>query len=152
MKKRYTIMVAGFDYHQKELKSLLNDINPMWDVTKKEAVEEYSIDEEERIYKFEKRECIFGLQAEPTNPYDPAALKVFADGTFIGYVPRGNLDVLKRLLVPGMSVWIEVFGGPYKYLAYDSEEDWQLTGQMKYYSFVKENDPVKAIIIFEWEQ
>ena len=150
MKNRYTINVAWTDQHQKELRSLVST-NPFWSMTKKEAVEEYFIEEDEPIYKYEKTECLFGLEPEPDNPYDPAALKVFADGVFIGYIPRGNLDVLKRLLVPGVSVWVEVYGGDHKYLEYDDKEDWFGTCELKYYSFVTEHDIIKAIIIFEWE-
>lgn len=151
MKRRKTIMVAGTDFYQDSLKRLLTEINPLWDITVKDAVEGYHLNEYEPIYKYQRRDCVFGIQAEPTNPYDPAALKVFADGTFVGYVPRGNIDKLKRLLIPGISVRVEVYGGPQKYLIHDDKKDRRNTGKTKYYQFVTENDTIKAIIIFEWD-
>ena len=151
MKHRHTLFVAGTEYHQKELRGLV-DKNSLWSMTKKEAVEEYFIDEDEPIYKYEKEVCIFGIQAEPDNPFDPGAIKVFADEVFIGYIPQGHLPELKRLLVPGVDVWIEIYGGDYKYLEYDSGDDWIGTMDLKYYKFVTERDNLKAIIILEWEQ
>lgn len=151
MKKRHVITIPGYAYYQKELKELLTDENVMWSITKKEAIEDYSMDEDEKIYRYETEECIFGIKHEPDNQYDPAAIKVFADGHFIGYMPRGHIQELKRLIVPGVSVWVEIYGGPYKYLEHDDDEDYLGTYEPKYYKFVKEDSPVKAAIIFEWK-
>ena len=152
MKERRTIKVTGHQYHQEALASLLDKVSPLWNISAQDALNKPYINAAKPIYKFKRRECTFGLQAEPTNPYDPAALKVFADGVFIGYMPRGHIEELKQLLVPGMSVWVEVYGGPCKYLVYDSKKDWRKTNDPKYYRFEEVRDYVKAVVIFEWDK
>ena len=47
------------------------------------------------IREFERRKCerLFGeslsLTREPENEFDPNAIKVEADGNYVGYIPRG---------------------------------------------------------------
>jgi hypothetical protein len=38
------------------------------------------------------------LEKEPDNPYDPKAVKVIADGEFIGYVPQSEVDKVHDIL------------------------------------------------------
>ncbi len=146
---QYTMMVAGFDYRQKELASLMLDTNYYYGLSKNELIDELL--EDERIYKFETATYSLRIKHEPGNKYDPAALQVYADQTFIGYVPRGNLGVLKKLSsFPDLHMTVQIFGGPYKVLEYDDEDD--ILGEMlpKYYRIRTENSPFKAIMIFDY--
>jgi len=114
--QEHTIMVAGFDYHQKELAALLYDEN-----------------------------------AEPTNQYDPNAVKVYADKTFVGYVPRGKFGDLKHLAsIPGIKASVRIFGGKYKYIEYDADADYLGTLENKYYKVMTDSTPYKAVMVFEW--
>lgn len=148
---QYTMMVAGFDYRQKELASLMSETNYCYDLSKAEMIDDFLVEEDERIYKFEKATYHLRIKHEPDNPHDPAALRVYADQTFIGYVPRGNLGILKKLAsFPDLRMSVQIFGGPYKVLEYDDEEDY--LGEMlpKYYRVRSEKDPFKAVMIFDY--
>lgn len=152
MKKEFTMMVAGFDYHQKELASLMTEENFEYTLSKKEMLEEYDLDEDTKYYQYAIAECILDIRHEPNNPYDPAALQAFADGVFIGYVPRGNLDVLRKIsMLPGLRMTVKIFGGRYKCLEYDDEEDYYGEMLPKFYQLRSGTDPYKAIMVFEYD-
>ena len=149
MENRHTILVAGFDYHQPALKSLLTEENWEYSQTKKEIVDGYGADD--RIYQYEPESYDLHIQAEPDNPHDPNAVKVFADDTFVGYVPRGKFgDLIHLSQIPNVQTSVEVFGGKYKYLEYDDEEDYLGTLEDKYFKVKTEDSPVKAVMVFEW--
>ena len=150
MEKQYAMMVAGCNYHQAELSSFMDEETYKWGLTKNELIDEADLDE--RVYRYEKVECLLTIKHEPGNQYDPAALKVFADDTFIGYVPRGNLDVLKRIsMLPGLHMHVEIFGGPYKELIYNAEDDYFGDMEPKYFTIQTVRDPFKAIMVFSWD-
>lgn len=146
---RHTILVAGFDHHQKALRSLLTEPNWEYSQTKKEIVE--SCDLEDRIYEYEPATYPLHLESEPDNEYDQNAVKVFAGETFIGYLPRGSFpEVAEYSDIDGVQIHVEVFGGKYKYIEHDYEADYLGTYEDKYMKVVAEDSPVKAIIVFEW--
>ena len=77
--------------------------------------------------------------------------QVFADGVFIGYVPKGNLPSLSRISqMPDLQMQVEIYGGRYKLLEYDDEAD--IMGEMlpKYFSVRTISDIYKAIMVFSW--
>ena len=149
MENRHTLWVAGCDYRQKDLIPLLWDENDDFKMTKKEFLEWF--DEDDRVYQYEKEYYDLHIQAEPDNPYDPHTVKVFADDAFVGYVPSGHFEELLQMSsIPGVKASVEVFGGKYKYLEYDEEEDYLGTMENKYYHLRTETDPVKAVMVFEW--
>ena len=150
MRKKHTILVAGFDHYQPALASFMDEETYEWSLSKSELVDEF--DPGDHIYRYERVECLLALQHEPGNKYDPAALRVFADGTFIGYVPRGNLDVLKKIsMLPGLEMHVEIFGGPYKELIYNEEDDYLGEMAPKYFTTQTVRDPFKAIMVFTWD-
>lgn len=150
--KYHTILVAGFDHFQNALSSLLTEPNPDYDINKSEWLDYYSeYDEDDRIYMYEKSQYPVHLQAEPDNPYDINAVKVFAGDTFIGYLPRGSFpEVSEYASIDGVQTYVEIFGGKYKYLEHDAEEDYLDTFEDKYYKVRTDTTPVKATIIFRW--
>lgn len=152
MSNEYTLMVAGFDYHQKELKSLLTEKNPDYQCSKKELLNDLGVDQDDRIYEYEIADCYLDIKHESGNKYDPAALQVFADGVFIGYVPQGNLDTLGRIAShPSLQMSVRIYGGRYKYLEYDEDEDFFGDMDDKYFKVRTEQSPYKAIMVFRWD-
>lgn len=144
----YTMMVAGYSHYQPALKSLLEK-NYLYSCSKSELINEIDIDE--KVYEYEQTECSLAIIHEPNNQFDPAALMVYADGKHIGYVPRGRLSDLGKLSrAPGLKMSVRIYGGPYKYLEYDEDEDYFGTMESKYFKVCKETDQVRAIMIFRW--
>lgn len=151
MENRHTILVAGFDHHQKQLRELLTDENFHYTLKKKELVDDFGYTEDDQIYQYERESYPLHIQAEPDNPYDPQAVKVFADDTFIGYVPKGRFgDLIHLSGIPGVKATVEVFGGKYKYAEYNEEADFYGEMDAKYYSIRTDSSPVKAVMVFEW--
>ena len=151
MSNRHTIMVAGFDYHQSQLRGLLTEKNYEYSLPKNELLDDCGYDEDDRIYQYERATYPLHIQAEPDNPYDSQAVRVYAGDTFIGYVPRGKLgDLIHLSAVPNLSATVEIFGGRYKYLEYDDSEDYYGERDPKHFQIRTEDDPVKAIMVFEW--
>lgn len=152
MAKDLRIIVAGWQFHQAALASLLWDENDEYKATKKELIEEYDAGDGDRFYQYAPESCDLGIVHEPDNPHDPAALKVFADGNFIGYVPRGNLKNLELVLSkPNVRYSVEVYGGKFKYLEYDGDDDYLGTYEPKYYNVCQDESPYKAMMVFEWD-
>lgn len=147
--QEHTIMVAGFDYHQKELAALLYDENYDYTLSKSEFLDAF--DEDDKVYQYEVEEYDLHIEAEPTNQYDPNAVKVYADKTFVGYVPRGKFGDLKHLAsIPGIKASVRIFGGKYKYIEYDADADYLGTLENKYYKVMTDSAPYKAVMVFEW--
>ena len=145
---RHTILVAGFDYRQDNLVPLLTERNFYYDLPKNELVD--LIDDGEPIYEYEKAVYPLHIQAEPDNPYDPNAVKVFAGETFVGYVPRGAFSQIKECMVHDPRCFVEIIGGRYKILDYDEDADPERTFDLKYYRLNTRKNPVKAVMVFEW--
>lgn len=149
-RKIYKISVAGPDYHQKALASLMTEANPDYKLTKTEMLDEYDL--EDRIYQYEISECELQIWHEPGNQYDPAALQVFADGVFIGYVPQGNLPVLSSLArMPGLEMHVEIYGGKFRYLEHDEENDPFCEMQPKHFKIRTESSPYRSIMVFKYD-
>ena len=151
MRKMFKLTVAGPEHHQKALASLMTDKNLYYSYSKKELLDEYDVEIDQPIYEYEIATCALRLRHEPDNPYDPGALQVFADGVFIGYVPKGNLPNLSRISqMPDLQMRVEIYGGRYKLLEYDDEAD--IMGEMlpKYFSVRTISDIYKAIMVFSW--
>jgi len=151
MKKDYKISVAGTYYHQKALKSLQTEENYDYSLSKAEMFAE-GLDADDRIYQYGIEKCLLDIKHEPGNQYDPAALQVFADGVLIGYVPRGNLDVLKRIAShPDLEMHVEIYGGKYKVIEEkEPGADWMCEYNPKDYVVRIENSEVRAMMVFEW--
>ena len=88
-------------------------------MTKKEIVDTYMTDES--IYKYIFSIDDVQLEPEPDNPYDPNAIKVIADGVFIGHVPARSTSRVKQLLGKSPEISCELYGGPSKIVFEESD-------------------------------
>lgn len=105
-----SFLVAGFDYYQDILRTLLNEENYEYDLSAKEFKEEVF----ERCYQFETEIYPAELEHEPDNPYDSNAIAVKISGKLIGYVGRSDQQKINALLDEGATFNAEIFGGKYK--------------------------------------
>ena len=55
-----------------------------------------------------QNDTVLRLEREPTNDYDPNAIKVFFEDTFIGYIERGQAAWISPELDEGKSAKAEV--------------------------------------------
>lgn len=149
MSKEYRIIVAGWDHHQRALASLMTEENYEFKCTKKELLDSFGFDDDDRIYEYEPAQCVLELRPEPDNPHDSNAMQVIADGVFIGYVPKDRQSDLQKILgAPGLRGRVEISGGKYKYLEYDADADYLCEMKPKYYTMHTDNDPFRAVMIF----
>lgn len=149
------ISVTGYNHYQDRLRSLLTEENFYYTLSKAELFSiDYAgeVDPDEKIYRYEIAECSLRIQHDPVNAYDPAALKVFANGVHIGYVPRAEFYTLKRIAAqPNLRMRVDIYGGSYKVLEEkEPGADWMCEFDPKDYVLRKDEDPVRAIMIFEW--
>ena len=75
-KKRFKTDIAGISHHKKALYAL--DLN--------------------------KDDYVVELIEEPTNKYDPNAIKVIVDGQHIGYIPAKKCAKVKTTLSPSYAI------------------------------------------------
>lgn len=151
MKKRYKLYVAGTQYYQDALASLMHNTNYEYSMTKKEMLEIF--DETDKIYQYEIEDCALVIRHEPGNEYDPAALQVYADDVMIGYVPKGKLRELGIVArKPGLEMSVQIYGGKYKQLEHDDEADLMDEYTPKYFKVVTDADEYRAIMFFDYQQ
>lgn len=117
--KYYSFKVAGISFYEKDIIDTLAIENDDYDMTKKEIVDAYMTDES--IYKYIFSIDDVQLEPEPDNPYDPNAIKVIADGVFIGHVPAKSTNRVKQLLGKSPEISCELYGGPSKIVFEESD-------------------------------
>lgn len=117
--KYYSFKVAGISYHEEDIIDTLAMENDDYDMTKKEIVDTYMTDES--IYKYIFSIDDVQLEPEPDNPYDSNAIKVIADGVFIGHVPARSTSRVKQLLGKSPEISCELYGGPSKIVFEESD-------------------------------
>ena len=88
--------------------------------TKKEIKEDGL--EDTFLYKYGIAFTSAELVPEPENPHDPNAIKVIADGVFVGHVPAKESKAVRKIMDEKKIIKTEcqIYGGDYKVLDYDS--------------------------------
>lgn len=109
---RYNCAVVGLGYRKEAVKSLLAE-NEEYKHPKKRR---------SRIYKYEYFEGPAILAPEPTNKYDPNAIKVMVNGVHIGYIPADECQQVRMVCAQNFSSIINIYGGPYKWYDHESEK------------------------------
>lgn len=103
---------AGVMKHQNIFRKY-GDLNPDYNMTKKEFEENYCYDD---VYKYDFVGVSVDLEREPDNPVDPNAVKVLMEGELIGYIPKETAPHVAWLMDNDRIVDCEVrvVGGPLK--------------------------------------
>lgn len=110
-----TFKVAGVSYYPKSFDAL-RETNEDYKLTKRDLP--YDV----RVYEYEYSYKDISFEDEPTNPYDPNAIKVLIDGHHVGYIKKGSTSRFRKLRdMPDFKVEADIGGGKYKY--YDSETE-----------------------------
>ena len=115
----YNFSVTGVYYHRDEIIEGLMEENPEYEYTKKE-IKENGL-EDTYLYKYSIAFADADLVPEPDNPHDPDAIKVIADGVFVGYVPAKETKAVRKITNEKeiIKTRCQVYGGEYKVLNYD---------------------------------
>lgn len=138
MKKETTIPVAGPAYHQKDLASVMVHKNRFYYAPDETIIDFARNKPNYTVFEYKRERCSLEIYHEPENEYDPGALKVLANGVFIGYVPEDERhNLLKISMLPGLSMRVDVFGGNYKTV---------LNGEL-----FKQSSQLKAVMVFEYD-
>lgn len=106
--------VTGTSFRQREIEAL-GKPNLEYDLTAKEISEIY--EPGNKIYEYDFN--VTGkLVPEPTNPHDPNAIRVEANGVHIGYIKAGSTAHIHKLINSGSitGTRVEIYGGRYKRL------------------------------------
>ena len=107
--------VAGTSYRQNEIK-LLGTQNPDYRLSTAQLAKKKLVDVSIYEYKFKKLKA--QLEEEPTNEYDPNAIKVMISGRHVGYIKKGSCTHVKKLIKTNSikSITAIISGGNYKYI------------------------------------
>lgn len=120
--------IVGTDHYESDkfLKVIEDELveNDNYTLSNKELLEEY--DEGERIYQYEPYLLRFKVVPEPTNEYDPNALKVIImyEGIdyFIGYIPKAKCKAFLKSIQENIIPSLSLVGGKYKLIGEDEVE------------------------------
>lgn len=116
--------VTGTSHYQDNIREL-GELNPDYDLTKTEIINDCLYDE--RIYQYEFNPKSVVLEEEPDNIYDSNAIKVLIDNVLVGYIKKGSCSHIKNLIKNEkiQSISAEIHGGKYKIVIsdYDYDED-----------------------------
>ena len=122
--KERTYRVAGISFREDAVENIGSE-NDDYHMTKQELIRDDMTDEQIWEYSFHPRHT--ELVPEPTNQYDPNAIKVIVDGEHIGYIKSGSCVHVLKLINEDriLNIQCQMGGGRYKYLSekYDDEKD-----------------------------
>lgn len=119
VKKRHR--VAGVSHYTENLLLLAKE-NPDYSLRKNEIIKRNKCDE--CIYQHKFSYSNIELIPEPTNQYDPNAIKVIIDGQHIGYIKAGSCKHILNLINEKRIERIEakIKGGKYKCLCQHGDD------------------------------
>lgn len=134
--------VKGVFKHEKEIFHNLMELNPAYDWTKKELIDECMTGYP--VYKWVPKEVEAKLVPEPDNPYDKNAIQVIVGECLIGYIPREKCLEVQKILDEGrlINVAYEITGGKYKLI----EEDYDPLTDKSHYDMESGYEEVSAKI------
>lgn len=134
-KKPNDFRVAGTSFRELEIESL-GEENDDYTMSKREILDAGM--EDEKVFRLEWRVLPGELVPEPDNPADPNAIAVYADGTQIGYIKKGDTKKVKELLEKGQTVIsVYIYGGDYKIVEENEDGKYELTaGNLAYWADV----------------
>ena len=106
--------------------------NPLYEYSRKELIESDIVDE--RIYEYSYKIGKITFEDEPTNEYDPNAIKILSGGIHIGYIKKGSTSRLRNIMKKNvLSIEATAGGGNYKEV-YENGDSYSLEkGESKYW-------------------
>lgn len=123
--------VAGVTHYEKSiLKFALG--NPYYTKSAKEIIAAKLYNQ--NIYEYNFLLPQTELIPEPTNQYDPNAIKVVIGGVHVGYIKAGSCKHVLKLIAENRINKIDcsIMGGAYKRINFDGEDYKEEKGQNKY--------------------
>lgn len=105
--------VAGVASYVESIMTLAVE-NSDYNMKKKEIIDNYM--DGEKVYQYLFYPGKVELVEEPTNEFDPNAIKVIIDNVHVGYIKKGSCSHIKNLLSNGniKTLDAEIVGGKYK--------------------------------------
>lgn len=140
-------VVAGVSHYPDSIDALATE-NDDYDLSKSNLVDEGF--EGEKVFRYSFYPNSVVLQPEPTNQYDPNAVKVIVDGQHVGYIKKGSAAHIRKQLGAGniVEVMADIGGGPWKLVTEDDDDGYTLEkGEYNYWvdlsitEMVEGNDP-----------
>ena len=117
LRREESFHVAGITFYESAFMALATP-NHLYDWNKRDLVDsDFTC---ERIFEYTYAVQNIALVEEPTNVYDPNAIKVIADGHHVGYIKKGSTSRIRNIIKAGIiSIKAEAGGGKYKYIDED---------------------------------
>lgn len=126
-------VVAGVSHYPDSIDALATE-NDDYDLSKRNLVDEGF--EGEKVFRYSFYPNSVVLQPEPTNQYDPNAVKVIVDGQHVGYIKKGSAAHIRKQLGAGniVEVVADIGGGPWKLVTEDDDDGYTLEkGEYNYW-------------------
>ena len=112
--KMVTFLGAGM-YYRLDNFNRFGTPNPLFDYSRKELKKDDIVNE--RIYEYFYKIGKITFEDEPTNEFDPNAIKILSDGIHIGYIKKGSTTRLRNIMKKNvLSIEATAGGGNYKIL------------------------------------
>lgn len=129
--KMVTFLGAGM-YYRLDNFNRFGTPNPLYEYSRKELIESDIVDE--RIYEYSYKIGKITFEDEPTNEYDPNAIKILSGGIHIGYIKKGSTSRLRNIMKKNvLSIEATAGGGNYKEV-YENGDSYSLEkGESKYW-------------------
>lgn len=118
--KRYKL--AGTSFYKDNIESIGFE-NEDFNKTKQQLIDDCLVDE--KIYEYTFIANKIALVEENNNEFDENAVAVHIDGNKVGYIKKGSCSHIKNIVKNNRikSLDADIFGGNYKIVEYDDEED-----------------------------
>lgn len=119
--KSESFILAGVRHYEDNIMSLLRE-NVDFDRSKQELKDWYM---DQKVPEYvPKTDLQVALEEEPTNQYDPNAVKVLMNGLTVGYIKSGSCAHAKNVIATGIKkIFVkEIAIGRYKYVHENSVE------------------------------
>ena len=118
-----TVKVTGTNYRNQQEILSLGKLNPDYSLNKLAMIKKYpqGID----VYEYVFPSYTASFEFEPTNEFDPNAIKVLIQGIHVGYVKKGSCARIKKLINQSKieSISAKIYGGNNKSLYIAGECD-----------------------------
>lgn len=125
--------VAGYEHYMKNVMKTLACPNNDYDLSKSELMDFYGLDE--RVYQYDNNSFNADLVPDQNNIHDKNAIKIVVDDLVVGYVKKGSVSKVKKLMEDPKYLYsaVELKGGKYKLLWEDEDEKVHLEkGELPY--------------------